>query len=147
MTQEAAFGDRLAYHARPAAAMTLFDGRYLSITSYKRDGTPVATPVWFVQEDGRLLVATDGDSYKVKRIRRNRSVRVAVCSATGRLRGPQVSADAKVLPESEVSRVERLLTQKYRIDTMIIKPVRLAQAALHLGRPRGKQVILAITPR
>ena len=145
--EEAAFDDRLAHHALPAPASTVFVGRYLSVTSYKRDGTAVATPVWFVQEDGRLLVETDADSYKVKRIRRNRSVRVAVCSMGGRLRGDPVGADAEVLPESEVSRVERLLRRKYRIDTMIIKPVRFLQAALHLGRPRTKPVVLAITPR
>lgn len=145
--EEAAFNERLAHAAHPAGAMTVFAGRYLSVTSYKRDGTAVATPVWFVQEGGRLLVETDAASYKVKRILRNPSVRVAICSMSGRLRGDPVSADAEVLPESEVSRVERLLARKYRIDTMIIKPVRFIQAALHIGRPRTNLVILAVTPR
>jgi len=36
-----------------------FPGKYLSLTSYKRDGTGVATRVWFVIDDGRLLVMTD----------------------------------------------------------------------------------------
>ena len=81
---------------RPAVA-PVFRGRYLSITSYKRDGTSIATPVWFVQQDGRLLVETDGASGKVKRIRRHPAVLVAVCSATGRLRGPQVPATAEIL--------------------------------------------------
>jgi PPOX class probable F420-dependent enzyme len=53
---------------------TTFPGRYLSITSFRRDGTGKATPVWFVQEDGRLLVETDAGSFKVQRIRRNPSV-------------------------------------------------------------------------
>ena len=35
-----------------------FSGKYLSLTSYKRDGTGIATPVWFVIDDGRLLVMT-----------------------------------------------------------------------------------------
>jgi hypothetical protein len=39
------------------------------------------------------------------------------------------------------------MARKYRIDLLFIKPVRALQAALHPGRPRGKPVILAITPR
>ena len=45
-------------------------GKYLSLTTYRRDGTPVSTPVWFVEEDGRLFVTTAADSYKAKRLRR-----------------------------------------------------------------------------
>jgi uncharacterized protein len=48
-----------------------FPGKYLSLTSYKRDGSGVSTPVWFVIDDRRLLVMTDPQSFKVKRIRRN----------------------------------------------------------------------------
>ena len=42
-----------------------FPGKYLSVTSFKRDGSGVATPVWFVIENGRLLVKTDAESFKV----------------------------------------------------------------------------------
>jgi uncharacterized protein len=141
---EAAFADR---PVPQAPAPRVFPGRYLSITSYRRDGTGVATPVWFVQQDGRLLVETDVASGKVKRIRRNPAVRVAVCTASGRLRGEQADAVAELLPGSEVSSAERLIARKYRIDVMVIKPLRIAQSALHLGRPRTTPVILAITPR
>lgn len=131
---------------RRAAAAPVFRGRYLSITSYKRDGTSVATPVWFVQQDGRLLVETDAASGKVKRIRRNPAVLVTVCTATGRLRGPQVPATAEVLPDSEVSALLPLIMRKYRADLVIFRPVRFAQAKLHIGPPRTKPVMLAITP-
>ena len=62
-------------------------GKYLSLTSFRRDGTGVATPVWFVEAGGRLLVETDAASYKVRRIRRNPQVTIAPCTATGRRRG------------------------------------------------------------
>lgn len=143
--EEAAFGGR-AGHREQAGPATLFGGRYLSITSYRRDGTEVATPVWFVQENGSLLVETDGDSGKVKRIRRNPVVRVAPCTASGRLRAQQVTARAELLPAAETGRVEALLARKYRFDLMIIKPLRSVQGALHLGRPRGTPVALKITP-
>jgi PPOX class probable F420-dependent enzyme len=123
-----------------------FHGRYLSITSYRRDGTAVATPVWFVQRDGALLVETDAASGKVKRIRRHPEVRVAVCTASGRLRGQSYPATAEILPDSEVGVAERLISEKYRVDMIIFRPFRFAQAKLHLGRPRTKPAILAITP-
>jgi PPOX class probable F420-dependent enzyme len=129
------------------SATTAFPGKYLSITSYRRDGTGKATPVWFVQEGGRLLVETDAGSYKVRRIRRNPRVTVAPCGPTGRLHGTPVTARAELLPDSEIGRVERLMARKYRIDLIFIKPIRSLQAALHPRRPREKPVILAITPR
>ena len=138
-----------AYSARPdqpAAAAPVFRGRYLSITSYKRDGRGVATPVWFVQRDGRLLVQTGASSGKVKRVRRDPRILVAVCSASGRLRGEQVRAVAEVLPGSETVAAERLIADKYRFDLIIIRPLRFVQARLHPGRPPLQSVILSITP-
>ena len=126
---------------QPAAA-SAFRGRYLSITSYKRDGRGVATPVWFVLRDGRLLVETDAASGKVKRIRRNPQVRVAVCTASGRLRGKPVPAVAEILPGSETGAVERLIADKYRFDMIIFRPLRFVQARLHLGRPRTGQALV-----
>ena len=131
---------------QPATAAPAFRGRYLSITSYTRDGRGVATPVWFVLRDDRLLVETDAASGKVKRIRRNPQVRVAVCTASGRLRGEQVPAVAEILPDSEVGAVERLIADKYRFDMIIFRPLRFIQARLHLGRPRTEPAILGITP-
>ena len=131
---------------QPAAAAPLFRGRYLSITSYKRDGQGVATPVWFVQRDGKLLVQTDAAAGKVKRIRRNPHVRIAVCTASGRLRSEPVPAVAEILPDSQISAVERLIADKYRFDMIIFRPLRFVQARLHLGRPRTGPAILGITP-
>ena len=129
-----------------APAAPVLSGRYLSITSYRRDGRGVATPVWFVQRDGRLLVQTDAASGKVKRIRRNPQVRVAVCTASGRLHGEQVPAVAEILPASEIAAVERLIARKYRFDMIIFRPLRFVQARLHLGRPRTGPAIVGITP-
>jgi uncharacterized protein len=129
----------------PPAAWT-FPGKYISMTTYRRDGTAVATPVWFVQEGGRLLVRTGTASGKVKRIHRNPAVRVAACTAGGRLRGQQVSGVARLLGGAEADAAERLITRKYRSDLLIIRPLWFLQSALHLGRPRSTPVILAITP-
>jgi uncharacterized protein len=129
-----------------ARAASRFGGRYLSITSYRRDGVAVATPVWFVEENGVLLVQTDAASGKVKRIRRNPSVRVALCTATGRLLGPKVAATATLLEPSQTRRVERLIERKYRLDALIIRPLWFLKSMLHIGKPRTHLVIVSITP-
>jgi uncharacterized protein len=130
----------------PGATTPTIPGKYLSLTSFRRDGTGVATPVWFVEADGRLLVETDAGSYKVRRIRRNPRVTIAPCSATGRLRGTPIPAWAELLPDAEVARMEQLMARKYRVDLLFIKPIRAVQAALHRRHPRETPVVLEITP-
>ncbi len=128
-----------------ARAFTAIPGKYLSITSYRRDGTGVATPVWFVTDGRRLLVETDRASGKVKRIRRRASISIAPCSARGKLLGEQVPARAEVLPW-EPDLYEPMFEQKYRVDLVFFRPIRAIQRALHLG-PRGNApVLLSITP-
>jgi PPOX class probable F420-dependent enzyme len=126
---------------------TPFPGKYLSITSFRRDGTAVATPVWFVQEGRRLLVETEATSGKVKRIRRNSSVLVAPCTATGRPRTELVDARAELLGPEELQRVRALMARKYRFDRVFILPIyRAVQALRRKARPGGEPVIVAITP-
>ncbi|MDE3086443.1 MAG: PPOX class F420-dependent oxidoreductase [Acidobacteriota bacterium] len=84
---------------------------FISLTSFKRDGSAVSTPVWCAGEDRALLVFTEANSGKVKRIRHDPHVRVALSSARGRLRGPAVDADAVIVEET--ARVKELLAGKY----------------------------------
>jgi len=84
-----------------ASAAPQFTGKYLSLESFRRDGTGVATPVWFVTENGKILVVTDDGSYKVRRIRRNPAVTVAECTAAGRLRGPRVPHALRYCPSAK----------------------------------------------
>lgn len=74
----------------------LSKGKYLSLTTFKKSGEAVATPVWVVRDGDRLLVTTGADSWKVKRIRNNPRVLLAPCDARGNLKGPQVGGVAAV---------------------------------------------------
>lgn len=107
---------------RPASDMdTLFPGRYLSVTSFKRDGTGVATPVWFVSDGRQLFAFTDLHSAKIRRIRHNPHVLVASCRASGRLRREPVSAHAEVLTSvTDLERVQRLLLARYRLSYRVV---------------------------
>ena len=98
-----------------------FRGRYLSVTSFKRDGTGVATPVWFVSDGRRLFALTDLHSAKVRRIRRNPHVLVASCRPDGKLRGEPVPARAEVLTGTpDLDRVQKLLTERYKLSYRLV---------------------------
>jgi uncharacterized protein len=84
---------------------------FINVTTFKRDGTAVPTPVWCAGRNGSLLVFTEADSGKVKRIRHDPHVTVAPCSFRGTPRGPAAEADATVVGGTE--EVEALLARKY----------------------------------
>lgn len=123
-----------------------FPGRYLSLATFRRDGTAVATPVWFAQDGGLLLVRTYERSGKVKRIRRNPSVTIAPCTATGRLRGQPVPARARLLSAGEAARAQALLARKYRYDMALLRALEAAIALARRRRAAGTQVYFEITP-
>ena len=98
-------------------------GKYMSLTTYRRDGTAVSTAVWFVEEDGRLFVVTPADSYKAKRLRRNPAAMVAPSTARGKPKGDAIPAHVEFLPPDEHARVDRLMAEKYRVRRVLIMPI------------------------
>lgn len=102
-----------------ATLAELGNAKYVSLTTFKRDGTPVSTPVWVAGTDGRLLVWSAASTWKVKRIRRDGHVRVSPCSGTGKPRGDPVEAQARILPETEL--VRELLSHKYGVPYRLVR--------------------------
>lgn len=94
---------------------TVASAKYVLLTTFRKDGSPVATPLWAAAEGDNLLMWTVTDSYKVKRIRRNPKVTVAVCDARGNPKGDPVEARAEVLDASGTEHVRSLITRKYGI--------------------------------
>jgi PPOX class probable F420-dependent enzyme len=77
----------------PDRTLAQFDGQnYISLETFKKSGEGVKTPVWFVAYRDALYVYTEADSWKVKRIRNNSRVRVAVCNVRGS-QGPVARRD------------------------------------------------------
>ncbi|MEZ0092192.1 PPOX class F420-dependent oxidoreductase [Streptacidiphilus sp. EB129] len=99
----------------PSTLDALTRARYVSLTTYRKDGTPVATPVWHVVEDGLLYVWTEAASWKVKRLRRDPRVRVVACDVRGRVAPGAASAEGtgRLLDAEGVEKVRRLLARKY----------------------------------
>ncbi|MFE3001968.1 PPOX class F420-dependent oxidoreductase [Nocardia sp. NPDC059246] len=89
---------------------------YVNLVTYKKDGTPVGTPVWAALDNGRLYVWTVTDSWKVKRVRRNPEVTVQACDLRGKTRGEIVKASATVLDAAGTERVRDLIKRRYGIQ-------------------------------
>ena len=86
---------------------------YLLLTTYKRDGTAVPTPVWFAAAGGKLYVYSAKNAGKVKRIRTTGRVEVCPCAMKGKPTGPAIAGRGVVLDEDRAEFVHGLLKAKY----------------------------------
>jgi len=88
-------------------------GKYLSLTTFKRDGTAVATPVWVARDGDNLVVITDASSGKAKRIRNNGQVELAPCDVRGRVKGRSIAGRAALVDSSETTTITNQIERKY----------------------------------
>jgi PPOX class probable F420-dependent enzyme len=91
-----------------------FDGhQFLRLTTFRRSGEGVPTPVWFAAVDGGLGVFTSAGSGKVKRLRREGRVLIAPCSFRGRPKGGEQEAAARLVTGQDGERIQAALVAKY----------------------------------
>ncbi|WP_330180956.1 PPOX class F420-dependent oxidoreductase [Nocardia sp. NBC_01503] len=94
--------------------------KYVLLTTFKKDGTPVGTPLWAALDNGRLYIWTVTDSWKVKRIRRNPEVTVQACDVRGKAHGDIVKGTAKILDDAGGDRVRGLVKRRYGLQGHLI---------------------------
>jgi PPOX class probable F420-dependent enzyme len=87
--------------------------KYISLTTFRKNGEKVATPVWFGEDGDKLYVMTRSDMGKTKRIRNNSQVQVAPCTMRGKVTGPEHSASACILPPEEHAHAREAINRKY----------------------------------
>lgn len=91
-----------------------FQGKkYISLETFKKNGEGVKTPVWFVAHNGALYIYTEADSWKVKRIRNNPRVRVALSDIRGNVKSGWTEGKAQIIDGEERMMADKLLDQKY----------------------------------
>jgi PPOX class probable F420-dependent enzyme len=99
---------------------SLEEAQYVSLETFRKDGTGVKTPVWAAPLDGRLVIFTDGTSFKVKRLRNNAKVRLAPCDMRGNVRGEWVDGTARILGDAaDAERAHAALRAKYGLMAAI----------------------------
>ena len=102
-------------------ATPLEQERYISLETFRADGSGVKTPVWLAPLDGKLVIVTEGTSHKVKRLRKNSKVRVAACGARGQVTGPWFEGDAVVVADPELARrIEDTLSARYGFQYRVL---------------------------
>jgi hypothetical protein len=91
----------------------------MRLTTYRKTGVSVPTPVWFAQEADRVYVITGANAGKVKRIRHTSRVEVAPCTARGEVLGESLEAQARELTQEEGKRADRALSRKYGLQKFL----------------------------
>jgi len=97
--------------------------RTVSLTTLRRDGRPVNTPVHIAVDGDRAFIRSWDTAGKVKRIRNNPEVTIAPCTARGRLTGPAIPARARILSGEESARAGLLLAGKHPILHCLLVPL------------------------
>jgi len=88
--------------------------KYVLLTTYRKDGTAVPTPVWVAADDGELVFFSERKAGKVKRIRRDGKVVVQACDLRGaKTHGPAVPGQARLLDQAGTDRALDLIGRDY----------------------------------
>ena len=125
--------------ASTSALEPFVDRKTVLLTTYKRDGTGVGTPVHIAVDGDRAFVRTWDTTWKLKRIRNNPEVRVAPCTVGGRPTGPAIRARARVLGGDESEHAAEMLARKYPVLHGVLIP--------RLHRLRGNRTMhIELTP-
>ncbi len=125
-------------------AAGLGDEKFVSLTTFKRNGDAVSSPMWIVRDGERLSVWTPADAWKVKRVQRDPRVALASCGRTGKVKAGQPTLDgtAEVITDpASVARTESLVKRKYGMEFRVVTLIEMIAA-----RGRKPRVVLRITP-
>ena len=118
----------------PITFLSLGRQKYISLTTFRRTGEAVATPVWFVLLQNTLYIYTDATAGKVKRIRNNAQVQLAICTKLGKVKGPIITGVAHIVTDpQEQARARAALDVKYwiarRMLSLLNRTIRLFQGS------------------
>ena len=114
------------------SASALRRARTALLTTFRRDGRPVATPVSIAVVGGRIFFVTATDSGKAKRLRRCESVVLAPCTAGGQPLGPGVTGHARLVDP----------TARRDLTRTVLRPTRPIFWSWLLYRVRGNAMAL-----
>ncbi|WP_433462758.1 PPOX class F420-dependent oxidoreductase [Spirillospora sp. CA-128828] len=102
---------------------TLKKQRTFLLTSYRKDGKPVGTPVNVVVRDGRAYFRTYDKAFKTKRLARNPEVELAPSTFKGKVTGPEVHGRVRPVAAEESKPIARLLARKHPLLQGIAVPL------------------------
>ena len=97
--------------------------RAVMLTSFKRDGTPVGTPVNIAVEGDHAYVRTYDKSWKYRRLLHNPEVEIAPSTMSGKVTGPAIHARARLLHGEEAEHAGKAIDQKHKLLQGVFVPL------------------------
>lgn len=119
---------------------------YLNLTTFRRSGEAVATPLWFAEHEGVLYAQTFPTAGKLKRIAHTTRVTVAPCTFNGKAQGSEIEAEARIVTdEQEILLAEAALALKYGLTRRIYFTILSMYGRLRRRTP-SERTYIAIEP-
>ena len=94
--------------------------KYINLETYKKDGTSIRTPVWFVIDDDLIYVITRDSTGKVKRLKNNQDVQIVSCSFKGEPKNEWIRGKAEKITGKEADIAIKLRKKKYGMSARLI---------------------------
>jgi len=116
--------------------------KYINLETYKRDNTPIKTPVWFVIDNDLIYIITRESTGKVKRLRNNQNVRIVPCSFKGEIKSEWVNGEAQKITGSEADKVIESRKKKYGFSARLVEVKR--QLSGLFNSQKGNLVVYSI---
>lgn len=111
--------------------------KYVLVTTFRKNGAAVATPVWFGEAGGKIYVMSRPDSGKCKRLRNNPKVRVAPCTIRGKVTGPEFEGTGRILPAEDWPQARQAINRKYWLARLPIWSKKNVYIEIEVAYPCG----------
>lgn len=95
--------------------------KYINLQTQRKNGNLVSTPVWFVIKDNEIFIRSAQKSGKIKRIRNNKNIKIAICDIKGKIKGEIYEAIANFEFTSDYKEINSLFDKKYGIIASLLK--------------------------
>ncbi len=107
------------------------DQKYINLETYKKDGTHVRTPVWFVIDNNLIYVITRESTGKVKRLKNNHDVRIVLCSFKGEPKNEWIKGKAEKITGEKADMVINLRKKKYGMSARLVGLLRKGNSIVY----------------
>ena len=107
------------------------DQKYINLETYKKDGTSVRTPVWFVIDNDLVYVITRESTGKVKRLKNNHDVRIVLCSFKGEPKNEWIKGKAEKITGEKADMVINLRKKKYGMSARLVGLLRKGNSIVY----------------
>lgn len=109
----------------------LTKAQYILLTTFTKDGRPKPTPIWAAADGDRLLVISEENAWKVKRIRNTPRITLATCTVRGRATSEAVEGTAAILDKSQTGAVYDAIGKRYGIQGRLFNLVSKLRGGMH----------------